>query len=169
MQCLPLPYPALNLLLTFLGQDFRVHYRLTCVKHYESSWLVLMTLQANEKKNNSKKSSLLDQSTGNHLASYLFLTSFGRGHLITCSSKNCTHYLIPSREVHLATYPCIRRLKNILLSKTITLLFARAVTLWALMGRNQLLTVDNGPSVKYYGWTNLKFSLPFLHYNSPVH
>ena len=50
MQCLPLPYPALNLLLTFLGQDLRVHYRLTCVKHYESSWLVLTTLQANEKK-----------------------------------------------------------------------------------------------------------------------
>ena len=68
MQCLPLPYPALNLLLTFLGQDLRVHYRLTCVKHYESSWLVLTTLQANEKKNNSKKSSLLNQSTGNQLA-----------------------------------------------------------------------------------------------------
>ena len=50
MQRLPLLYPALNLLLTFLGQDLRVHYRLTCVKHYESSWLVLMTLQANEKK-----------------------------------------------------------------------------------------------------------------------
>ena len=44
MQCLPLPYATLNLLLTFLGQDLRVHYRLTCVKHYERSWLVLMTL-----------------------------------------------------------------------------------------------------------------------------
>ena len=50
MQCLPPPYAALNLLLTFLGQDLRVHYRLTCVKHYESSWLVLMTLQTNEQK-----------------------------------------------------------------------------------------------------------------------
>ena len=48
MHCLPLPYAALNLLLTFLGQDLRVHYRLTCVKHYECRRLVLMTLQANE-------------------------------------------------------------------------------------------------------------------------
>ena len=59
MQSLPLPYPALNLLLTFLGQDLRVHYRLTCVKHYESSWLVLMTLQANEKKTMVKNQACL--------------------------------------------------------------------------------------------------------------
>ena len=104
MQCLPPPYAALNLLLTFLGQDLRVHYRLTCVKHYESSWLVLMTLQTNEQKN-CKKSSLLDQSTGNRLASPPFLTSFGRGHLITCSGKNCTRYLIPSQKIYLPTYP----------------------------------------------------------------
>ena len=59
MQCLPLPYPALNLLLTFLGQELRVHYRSTCVKRYESSWLVLMTLQANEKKTMVKNQACL--------------------------------------------------------------------------------------------------------------
>lgn len=59
MQYLPLPYPVLNLLLTFLGQDLRVHYRLTCVKHYESSWLVLKTLQANEKKNSKNQACLI--------------------------------------------------------------------------------------------------------------